>query len=247
MKQEMQDALGFFWEGDFSFSLPQADSLASAVRIFKRNLASITWHSMTTLEHNPTSLPQTETILKGQSVGGIAIEDLMQVKNYGDGARLLIAMFENHTFTLDGQTACALHKLAGREDALTWGVFRNTQVNIVEVDYNPPCCDALPDLAARGFAFLRDAVASPVERAFAVFLFMARTQFFHDANKRTASLMMNGALLQSAYYPATVKNSNSEEFHTTLRQFYNSGDASAMMRFFDKSVEELYQAQPKQK
>ncbi|MDR0339656.1 MAG: Fic family protein [Desulfovibrio sp.] len=113
----------------------------------------------------------------------------------------------------------------------------------MEVDYNPPHCDLLPDLAERGFAFLNAAIASPVERAFAAFLFMARSQFFHDANKRTASLMLNGVLLQNSYYPATVKNSNSEEFHTTLRQFYNSGDASAMLRFFVKSAQELYPAQ----
>ena len=243
MKQAMQDALGFFWEGSFSFSLPQADSVVSALRIFKQNLASITWHAMTTLENNPTSLPQTETILKGQSVSGIAIADLMQVKNYGDGARLLVAMCHDNTFALDEQSACALHALVGKEDALTWGIFRNTQVNIVAADYNPPPSDALPNLATRGFAFLQDSIPYPVERAFAVFLFMSRTQFFHDANKRTASLMMNGVLLQNSYYPIIIKNSNSEEFHTTLRKFYNSGNASSMMRFFEKSVQGLYPSQ----
>jgi hypothetical protein len=101
----------------------------------------------------------------------------------------------------------------------------------------------LPKLAERGFAFLNASIASPVERAFATFLFMARSQFFHDANKRTASLMLNGVLPQSADYPATIKNSNSEEFHTTLRQFYDSGDASAMMRFFVKSTQKLYPSQ----
>jgi hypothetical protein len=69
---------------------------------------------------------------------------------------------------------------------------------------------------------------------------MARSQFFHDANKRAASLMMNGVLPQNAHFPAAVRNSNAEEFHTTLRQFHNSGDASAMMRFFTRSVRELY-------
>ncbi len=240
MKQEMQKSLGFFWEGNFSFFLPQADSVVSAVRIFKQNLVPITWHSMTTLENNPTSFPQTETILKGQSVSGIAIDDLMQVKNYGDGARLLIAMFDDNSFALDGRSACALHALVGREDALTWGIFRNTQVNILAVDYNPPPCDALQALADRGFTFLRESVISPVERAFATFLFMSRAQFFHDANKRTASLMMNGVLLQNSYFPVAIKNSNSEEFHTILRQFYNSGDASLMMHFFEKSMHGLY-------
>ncbi|MCL2433846.1 MAG: Fic family protein [Clostridia bacterium] len=240
MKQEMQNTLGFFWEGEFLFSLPQADSVISAVRIFKQNLAPITWHSMTTLENNPTSLPQTETILKGQSVNGISINDLMQVKNYGDGARLLIAMFGENAFALDTQTACSLHNLVGREDALTWGVFRNSQVNIGGIDYNPPHHDALSSLAENGFAFLQKKITSPIERAFAVFLFMARTQFFHDANKRTASLMMNGVLLQNAYYPAVIMNNHSEEFHATLRQFYNSGDASSMMEFFARSTHELY-------
>lgn len=188
-------------------------------------------------------LLQTETILKGQSVSGMAIDDLMQVKNYGDGSRQLTSMFEDKAYALDGKTTCALHNLVGREDALTWGAFLNSQVNILEVDYNPPHCDLLPDLAARGFAFLGDSVASPEKRAFATFLFMTRSQFFHDANKRTASLMMNGLLLQNALFPAIVRNSNSEEFHVTLRQFYNSGDATPMMGFFAKATQELYPQQ----
>lgn len=49
---------------------------------------------MRSLENNPTTLPQTATILSGQSVGGISIFDLMQVKNYADGAKLLLALLQ---------------------------------------------------------------------------------------------------------------------------------------------------------
>jgi prophage maintenance system killer protein len=69
---------------------------------------------------------------------------------------------------------------------------------------------------------------------------MARNQFFHDANKRTASLMMNGVLLQNSLFPVTVMNRDSEEFYTTLRDFYNTGNATAMMGFFADATARLY-------
>ncbi len=79
-----------------------------------------------------------------------------------------------------------------------------------------------------------------MERAIGVFLFMARNQPFYDANKRTASLMMNGCLMVNGYFPITVLNQNSEEFHRELGLFYESGNANDMFRFFQKTIQELY-------
>ena len=75
---------------------------------------------MRTLENNPTTLPQTATILAGQSVGGISIFDLMQVKNYADGAKLLLVLLQQKKFELSVPVACAIHNLVGKEDALEW-------------------------------------------------------------------------------------------------------------------------------
>ena len=77
-----------FWDlGCFDFQIPRFDEAEKAVFVFKKNLAEITWNCMRTLENNPSTLPQTQTILKGQSVSGLSINDLLQVKNYGDGAK----------------------------------------------------------------------------------------------------------------------------------------------------------------
>ena len=59
--------------------------------------------------------------------------------------------------------------------------------------------------------------------------------------------MMNGSLIKHGYYPITVMNRDSEEFHNKLTDFYNSGDATSMMKFFEKTVEKIYQFQEKEK
>jgi Fic family protein len=240
-KAKMLEHLNMFWEGEFDFNLPSAGTAKNAVQIFKTNLATITWNCMATLENNPSTLPQTETILKGQSVTGLSIDELMQIKHYGEGARILIDIVTNGTFVLDEKTACALHGFVGKDEALTWGKFRDSLVRIQLVDeYTPPDSKLLSGIAASGFSFLEDEIESPKERAAATFLFMARTQFFHDANKRTASLMMNGVLMKDCMYPITIMKRDSEEFHTKLRDFYNTGNATEMMRFFEKTMQKMY-------
>jgi Fic family protein len=241
MKQHMLRHLGMFWENTPYFNIPSGESATDAVKVFNKNLVDITWNCLSSLERNPANLPQTETILKGQSVSGISIDDLMQVKHYGEGAKKLMQMISDGSFRPDETTACALHEYVGKEEALTWGKFRDRLVAIRDIDrYTPPASSLLPGIADKGFRFLNDEIEQPAERAVAVFLFMARTQFFYDANKRTASLIMNGVLLQSGLFPIAIMNRDSEAFHTTLRSFYISGDATAMMAFFEKATIDIY-------
>jgi Fic family protein len=248
MKSEMKNNLnGMFWEpAGLNFKIPHAGNTKNAIYVFQKNIVPITWNCMTTLERNPTTLPQTETILKGQSVSGISIDQLMQVKNYGDGAKKLVELLSNGTFALNEKTASALHQYVAKEDALTWGTFRNSDIAIRGVGYIPPNYTQLSKIAEKGFSFLSSKVEVK-EAAIATFLFMSRSQFFHDANKRTSSLMMNGSLIKHGYYPITVMNRDSEEFHNKLTDFYNSGDATSMMKFFEKTVEKIYQFQEKEK
>lgn len=135
-------------------------------------------------------------------------------------------------FGVDIKSACALHRFVGYKDALEWGTLRNLNTGIHDVEYVPPSYEELPMLAKNGFEFLNTEVKDSKEQAIAVFLFMARTQFFFDVNKRTASLKMNGCLMLNGYWPITVLNQESVEFHRRLGQFHETGDANEMMAFF---------------
>ena len=119
------------------------------------------------------------------------------------------------------------------------GAFRNSDIAIGGVAYAPPHHALLPEIARRGFAFIERSL-EPREGAVAAFLFMARSQFFHDTNKRTASLMMNGHLMRHGYCPICVLNRDAQAFHKELTTFYNTGDATGMMRFFAKTAKTMY-------
>ncbi|MDR2891850.1 MAG: Fic family protein [Deltaproteobacteria bacterium] len=235
--------LGFSWKPT-TISLPREDKPGEALFIFQKNMAGIVWNSLGVFENNPSTLPQTETILQGQSVGGISIDQLSQVKRFGEGATHLIAAIKSKSFRLNLEFAKQLHALVGKEEALEWGVLRNKQVHIHEVSHIPPLAYKLPALAEKGFAFLfgeqEHGLKNPIEKAIATFLFISRNQFFFDCNKRTAALMMNGVLLSEGFYPITVLRETTEDFNEKLKAFYNSGDATDMFDYFSGVCKKLY-------
>lgn len=240
MKEQQLKHLDMFWSKGIDYTLPHE---GEAILYFvKKNRSLITWNCLTVLENNPATLPQTETILKGQSVGGISIDEMMQVKHYGDALQTLITMLKDGTFTLSIETTLKLHAIVAKEEALTWGELRNKPVGLHGITaYSPPHHAQLQSIADKAFPYL-NSITSIEERAIATFLFMSRTQFFFDVNKRTASLMMNGILLQAGLYPIVItsKEQDSEEFNTKLSGFYESGDASEMMAYFEKCMTVMY-------
>lgn len=237
---------GMFWNvGETTFDIPFIGDSKKAVFIYLQNRASITWNAMSTFENNPATLPQTVTILNGYTVGGLHQHEMMQVVNYGKAGKELVRLIRADEFELSEACASHLHNFAGKEDALVWGSFRTGDVSIQGIEFNHPNAENLSEIAATGFEYLETQIKDPRERAIAVFLFMSRNQFFYDANKRTASIMMNGCLMRDGYFPITVLNRDAEEFHQKLGKFYETGDANAMMKFFQKQVSTMYA--PKEK
>ena len=237
MKKELD---GVIWDlNELSFETPFPSDRGKSCSFFLQSLATFTWNTLRSFEDNPATLTQTTSILAGHSVSGLSKLDLLQIKNFGDGARALAGLIQEEKFELSTSTACHLHNYVGKEDALEWGVIRSRVVSLHNISFVPPTKD-LENIIQNGFHFLQHEVANPVERAIGVFLFMTRNQPFYDANKRTASLMMNGCLMANGYSPITVLNQNSEEFHRELGSFYESGNANNMFRFFQKTIQELY-------
>ena len=153
-KQEQLENLGMFWEGECNFKIPLAESTKFAIAVLEKNMANITWNYLSIFENNPTTFPQTITILNGQSVAGIKIEELLQVKHYGEANKELVRKLKDETFKLDIETASALHNLAAKDEALTWGELRSGIVSMAHVDYAPPAAEELPKLADKGFNYL---------------------------------------------------------------------------------------------
>jgi len=175
------------------------------------------------LEGNAMTYPEVETLLDWVTVGGHKLSDEQQVLNQNRSVDLLFSLLKDENFALDKKTLCVLHEKVAHEEAPSWGIFRDANVNIGGTDSIPPSPDFLEDVFVAGLADIRN-VEHPVMQALVYFLFGARNQFFFDGNKRTSRLMMNGMLLLAGYPILNIKAKDRLEFNTMMIKFYDSGD-----------------------
>ena len=139
-------------------------------------------------------------------------------------------------FSVSLDFLCALHAIAGKEEALEWGCFRSGGVTIAGSNYLPPKAKDLKlnfsELLASMSAF--DDI---YDKAIHVFLSMARNQFFYDVNKRMGRLMMNGVLLNAGYPPLNLSAKHKLKFNELMMRFYDSGDESDMNLFMRSCID----------
>ena len=182
------------------------------------------------LENNPFTFPEVKTLMDGITVGGHRLGDANQVINQAVSWRELLRQVQTDRFTVDAVNFKRLHALVAREEALTWGVFRNDRVSVAGTDFQPPAHTELDALFQRGLQALAS-ISNVHERAVATFLFGALNQFFFDGNKRTARLVMNGQLLQAGFDAVSIPARRREEFNREMIRFYDSRDGTAMFGF----------------
>ena len=200
-----------------------------AVQLAKRQLSEFVFDAVN-LEGINYSLPEIQTLLDGVTVGGHKLSDQNIVLNQAAAWKKLFKLVEQDSFKLSVNLACELHGLAGKEEALFWGKFRNAGVTIAGTDYNPPDYKQLPDLFNQ-MKKRADEISDVYERSFFVFLSMSHHQFFFDVNKRMGRFMMNGMLLNEGYPAINVQAKRQKEFNQNMLDFYNSGEFKTMYKF----------------
>lgn len=209
---------------------------AKALMLAKRQLSEFVCDAVN-LEGINMTLPEVQTLLEGITVGGHKLSDQQITVNQGNAWRQLFAWLEKGEFSVSETTVCALHAIAAKEEALTWGAFRTGGVLIAGTNYIPPPAD---ELSARFETMVGDLARLDdiYDQAIHIFLTMARCQFFYDVNKRMGRFMMNGYLLQHGYPAINLPAKRQLEFNTLMLAFYPSGDETAMNTFLRSCMDE---------
>ena len=104
---------------------------------------------------------------------------------------LLFDLIDEEQFNVFKVTLLSLHEKVAFEEALSWGAFWTSGVNIGGTAYLPPIASELDEIFEEGIKSISH-ITHPIVRAIAYFLFGSKCQFFYDDNKRTSRLMMNG-------------------------------------------------------
>ncbi|MGR3984163.1 MAG: Fic family protein, partial [Gammaproteobacteria bacterium] len=188
--------------------------------------------------------PEVQTLLDGVTVGGHRLQDEMITLNLAHAWRFLFERVEQNAFALSQKFVCELHGILARQESLKWGEFRDGGVTIAGSEYVPPRADALPglwrELEKKHQPALRDSAAdieALYTRAISVFLQMARTQFFYDANKRLGRLMMNGILLVNGLPAINLPAKRQLEFNRLMTDFYAGNNEQPMQDLMRDCIE----------
>lgn len=187
-------------------------------------------YNTSALEGNAMTFPEVQTLLEGITVGGHKLSDEQQILNQNRSVNLLFELIEKSEFHVDKPTLLKLHGKVAEEEAITWGEFRVSGVNIGGTDYLPPKADELSTIFEDGAQEINK-IVHPIIRAITYFLFGAKSQFFFDGNKRTSRLMMNGILLDNGYPILNIKAKDKLEFNKIMIEFYDNDDIKKAIEY----------------
>ncbi len=207
-----------------------------AIMLAKRQLAEFVWDAVN-LEGLNFTLPEIQTLLDGITVGGHKLSDQQIAVNQGNAWRTLFQWLGQDAFEITLERTCALHAVAGKEEALEWGKFRSSGVTIAGTDYMPPEAEQLPDLF-REMTKKTFEMPDIYDQAIYLFLAMARHQFFYDVNKRMGRFIMNGHLLKNGYPAINVPARRQLEFNELMLRFYETEDQKPMNTFMRSCLDE---------
>jgi len=190
-------------------------------------------YNTSALEGNAMTFPEVQTLLEGITVGGHTLSDEQQILNQNRSVNLLFALLETNEFCIDKPTLLKLHGKVAQEEAIAWGEFRTSGVNIGGTEYLPPKADALNSIFEDGISEIKK-LNHPIIKAVTYFFFGAKSQFFFDGNKRTSRLMMNGILLDNGYPILNIKAKDKLEFNKMMIEFYDNDDILKAIEYLVK-------------
>lgn len=206
--------------------MTQSEVLADA----KKVLADLVFN-MTAHEGNPMTQPEVHTlVVDGITVGGYRVSDSEQVSNIALGWRELIRLVESNKFEVNKETITHLHGIYAKNEALTWGEFRERQVTISGTEYMPPHHSELDELFNRMVADYKQA-SNKDDASYNLFLTCARNQYFNDGNKRAGQYLMNGSRLLLGLPVITIAARKSPDYNAKMIQFDDTGQRDEMKAF----------------
>ncbi|MGP4060023.1 hypothetical protein [Halobacillus sp. H74] len=170
------------------------------------------------LERVPVTHSQVITLLQGQSVSGVRVDDLQKVLN------LIYAwkyMLDNISIPLDLTFIKNVNRFVAYNESIEWGVLRWGQVGITGTNYKPPIPNENEvEVIIRKFFFKE----RNIDGAISFMLWAMKSQLFWDGNKRTSVINANKFLIMNGLGIVTFPKELLEEFNKTLSYYYQFND-----------------------
>ncbi|WP_297421804.1 filamentation induced by cAMP protein fic [Clostridium sp.] len=199
---------------------------------------------MASLEGNPFTYPEVQTLLDGITIGGHKVSDEQQIFDIRNAWNYLFDLVYKNELSLDIVSLYSIfnkfNNIVAKDEALVSGLFRNGQVRIAGTEFIPPKAEELEGIFKTELPELIKRCNSKTELAFEIFLWGALNQFYCDGNKRTSRLVSNMILLSNGQGIFNIKAKDRLQFNTLMVEFYNTREADNIFKFLYSNCLERY-------
>lgn len=177
------------------------------------------------------TFPQTQTIIDGAVVNGIAVDDIQTVLNLRDGWKYCIETVDQ---PLTLEYICKINELVSRNESLQWGVLRTGKVGVGEfIPSVPVLADVRKEIERI------NNISESIERALEYFAYACKQQLFWDGNKRTSTIVASKILIEAGEGILTIGKDNAEEFNTTLNNWYLKDELQPLKDCLKKCIKTI--------
>ena len=187
-----------------------------AVDLAKRHLVDSVCSSVK-IEGLPVTFPQTKQIIENAEIVGVKADNVQFVLNMRNAWKFVLDTLDCD-FNL--MYVRELNKICGYGLIIGSGDLRQSSVSTGGSTYVPP----IPNY----ISVLQDIdklnkTADNIQRAVAIFQYLAKAQLFIDGNKRVAQLAANKILISSNEGILKIPDTNVEDFISALVDYYETG------------------------
>lgn len=177
------------------------------------------------------TFPQTQTIIDGAVVSGIAVDDIQTVLNLRDAWKYCI---ENVDAELNLDYICKINEFVSRNESLQWGALRTGTVGVGDFTPTLPVKEKVLQELER-----IKQITDPTEKALEYFAYACKQQLFWDGNKRTSTIVASKILIESGSGILTIGKNNAEEFNTALNDWYLKNELQPLKDCLRKCIKTL--------
>lgn len=157
-------------------------------------------HSSNALEGNTLTRGETETAIRGMTVGGKTIQEIQEARNHPDAIRYMRQVAQRRT-SITEETIKQIHRLLLDKILDGPGEYRTGMITVPGANFTPPRSAEIPRLIRELLDWLdrNPWEYTPVEFAARFMHRLLVIHPFHDGNGRTARILMNLILLRNGY------------------------------------------------
>lgn len=196
--------------------------------------------NMASLEGNPFTYPEVQTLLDGITIGGHKLSDEQQILSIKNAWSCLLDIVTQGNDIINIDKFNKFNAIIAKEETLISGTFRNGQVRIAGTEFIPPGPEELEDIFKTELPVLIERCKRKTDMAFEMFLWGALNQFYYDGNKRTSRLIANMILISNGQGIFNIKAKDRVQFNTLMVDFYSTREADSIFEFLYNNCLERY-------